>query len=636
MSDWPVYGFVNAVNEFPQQSRDIVPEKNEVEDEPDCPDSATTASGSSGYGFENLNYNSQQQSWDFVVDIPSKAQDKPERPNSATTVSDDGFEKPVYDYFVVDIPEKTEDEVQRRDSATPQNFAGTEDQEAMSLTRSRSGSMMSIVVVGTEDLEGPRNSDDSENGYEGPTTILIGPDNELARQSRETDFNLKLDSEALTYLRWYLFSTAQWLPRKIYRNPHNGWCQLFQYFIVLAPFTLSLANDFGAFGNRTLFQEHMEKNQPITLVNNVLWDLRFLVMAVLGINYNRKQHLEQLLSQLSLTREYWKKARQSIFKILVCAFCGVLLFPMALRAVQMSLQTHQGDEQFTNSEIAVNCALFVVARYCCLPIFFVFVHVVFLIYCQIRLFKSQLQQWRHDQQKIARDKLIDIKLMIRNAERAFQSFLILHMFLLLITFIPEIFSAAERLHTESHYQEKYTPTILQVANMKYPANQLIMIQRTDKDNVTHRMLYAPLLDMKTKLKPRATPTQQATLKYTPHTMTKTDYTSIIKVIAASLTDLIEIAILYSLPLVLLGKIDKLLKCLPQTIQTLKFDEQRSKGFMFQTNKDVEKMLKELTSAKSIQVLGMQINSLLAVLVTLSMPLLVTVLRIMLRYVEIDP
>ena len=463
-------------------------------------------------------------------------------------------------------------------------------------------------------------------------TILIKPD---------TEINLKLDSEALTHLRWYLLSTAQWFPSRIWKRHKRG-CKLVQY-TVLALFIVSLANDFGAFGNRTLFQEEMD--QPITLAKNLLWDLRFLVMAVLGIHYGRKRHLERLLSQLRLTREYWKKARRSICKITVWAFCGVLLFPIALRAMQMSLRTRQEDERFTIYQIAVNSVFSAIARYYCLPIFFVFVHVVFLIYCQIRLFKAQIQRWPHDQKERARDKFIDIRIMIRETERAFQSFLVVHMCLLLITFIPEVFSAAERLHTESHYHEKYMTTKtrdmyqpvenLQMAYMKYPANQLIMIQRADKDNGSHRMLYASLLDMKTKLKPTVTPTQAA-VKYTSHTMTKTDYISIIKVIAAALTDLIEIAILYSLPLVLLGKIDKLLKCLPQTIQTLKFDEQKSQGFMFQTNGDVEKMLKELMSARSIQVLGMQINSLLAVLVTLSMPLLVTVLHIMLQYVDINP
>lgn len=99
------------------------------------------------------------------------------------SASGHGFENPVYNFlqksrdFVVDIPERNEDEVER---PNPQNFTAIEDQEARPTETSltRSNSMISIVVVEKEDLEGSYDSDDSEYGTDGVSTTLIKPDTE--------------------------------------------------------------------------------------------------------------------------------------------------------------------------------------------------------------------------------------------------------------------------------------------------------------------------------------------------------------------------------------------------------------------------------------------------------------------------
>ena len=544
------------------------------------------------------------------------------------SISEKGYENPITDIlerhpeFAVDasynyeVKEGPSTENQQNFSAEP-IFSASVDEgvQANEMSLSRSSSMISLVIVEKKDLDGMYDSDDSEYGKNALSNIMVNGD---------TEINLSLDSKELAYLKIYLMSAAQWFPVKIWKR-YKILCKLLQYFVI-STFSLSLINDFGGFRLQTLFQQ--ELNEPITVVKNLLWNLRFLFMAVFGIRYCRKRHLERFLSSLILTRKYWKETRRMIFIISFVALLGVLVFPVALEIMRMMLFSEHDKEPFKVKAIVVNCMFSVALRYFSLPIFFVVVHVVFLIYCQIRLFNAQIKQWPRSKKGKNRDKLIDIKMMIKDAEKVFQKFLIFHLCLLLLAFIPEVFSAAERLHNESQYKWKYytsKPRKMDLQFIKYNGfNEL--------KNTTTGVYFIPMQIVDVNSLPKVKVAQPDT----EHDVIVTDYVSICKVVAAALGDLIEICILYSLPFILMGKIHKLLKDLPETIRSLKFEEQKQEDFVFQTEEDVETIVKHITTTKSIQVLGMQINAVVAVMVPLSMPLFVTVVHIMLRHVDIDP
>ena len=435
-----------------------------------------------------------------------------------------------------------------------------------------------------------------------------------------------IDKEAAAMLKVYLRFSFQWYPATVTFAKEWFWTAI-QFIIFVALFGCYLF-DMGAFGNRSLVEEQWE--ETVTAAKNVIWSLRMIEMYVLGVVYFRTRHLEKMLSKV--TRQYWEKAKKTINRISFAVFLFAFVLPMILKAAQMTLSTEKA-KSFEVKQIVLNLSLSILVRIVCLPIFFAFIHVVYIMYIQIRLFKEDIQTWPAHMRKEARNRIVDVKKMIRKAEKSLQPFLVVHLLLLLVLLIPSIFSCAERFEEESRYEQTYSDSEKMGSAAKIPGNTGSLILTNFSINVDQKGEMAQVFNL---LRPRHNTTQPPQLKLPPeHTEYLTDVKGIVKFACGALADLLEMIILYSLPLWFLAKLHKAMKSLPEVVQVLQFSEQRENGYLFQNRQILDEMLRDLSSAKGVQIQGMNLTGVKAAVMTLLMPFLTTAFHLLFLHIHLN-
>lgn len=482
--------------------------------------------------------------------------------------------------------------------------------------RDRSSSLISIVSVHHEDVVG---YDDGDSDREAAAI----EDNKPVTKD-DVIMNLSLTSPSLRELRWFLQITFQWFPQNASFARRAFYTAM--QVIIVAFLCCCYAFDMGAFHNRSLIED--ELGETVTVAKNIIWSFRYLEMYILGVLYFRKRHLEKMLSEVILTRRYWKKVRRTILKVSIAVFLFVFAVPVTSKIVQMNITTRK-VESFNLKEILWNVSLSIMARIVALPIFLAFIHVVYITFSQIRLFKEQLQKWPEGMKEEARNRFIDIKTIIRDAERSFQTFLITHLLLLLVLVIPAIFSCAERLQTESHYEQTYTDQMQMRSAVKLPGppENVVGINGTyyQRQQVTF------LLKLPENYGPNTTQPKAPQKR----TVSKTDVGGIAKIICGNLGDFLEMVMLYSLPLVFLAKLHKIMTSLSEVVQDLKFSEQKKNGYLFQNQQIQDEVKEDLSTGRGIQILRMNLTGIKAALLTLLMPFLTTAIHLLFLHVDLS-
>ena len=478
-------------------------------------------------------------------------------------------------------------------------------------TRERSPSMMSIGSFRDEVLA---DNDDHDCGEGNSVT------------NKDEIVNLSLSSERLTGLRAYIRGTFQWFPNTA-SVTEKAICTAMQVLIV-GILVCCYGFDIGAFNNRSLVKK--ERNEIVFAAKNFIWSLRFLELNVLGMLYFRKRHLERMLSKVILTRRYWKKTQKTISKaILAVIFCLIFL-PFLLKAAQMDLSTQKvASFNMETTNLANSRSLF--ARLSALPMFVGFIYEVYIIFSHIRFFKEQIQKWPEGKFEKARNRFIDIKVMIRDAERYFQPFLITHLLLLLILLIPSIFSCAERFQTEIYYQQKYSDPMMLTPAAQIPSNTGFIVTNISSFYNNNEMgLFLKITG------PNNTHHQVKSYKLPfEHTENLTDVKEVLRIGCSALGDFLEMLVLYTLPLVFLAKLHKIMTSLPEVVGDLKFSEQREAGYLFQNEEILDKMVATLSTGRGIQIMGMNLTGVKTALVTLLLPFLTTAIHLFLLHVDLN-
>ena len=438
--------------------------------------------------------------------------------------------------------------------------------------------------------------------------------------------NLSLSSERLTGLRAYIRGTFQWFPNTA-SVTEKAICTAMQVLIV-GILVCCYGFDMGAFNNRSLVKK--ERNEIVFAAKNIIWSLRFLELNILGMLYFRKRHLERMLSKVILTRRYWKKTQKTISKAILAVIFCVIFLPVLSKAAQINLST-QKVASFNIETISLANSLSLFARLAALPMVVGFIYEVYIIFSHIRFFKEQIQKWPEGKIEKARNRFIDIKVMIRNAERYFQPFLITHLLLLLILLIPSIFSCAERFQTEIYYQQKYSDPMMLTPAAQIPSNTgFIVTDISSFYNNNEMGLFLKITG------PNNTHHQVKSYKLPfEHTEKLTDVKEVLRIGCSALGDFLEMLVLYTLPLVFLAKLHKIMTSLPEVVQDLKFSEQREAGYLFQNEEILDKMVATLSTGRGIQIMGMNLTGVKTALVTLLLPFLTTAIHLLLLHVDLN-
>ncbi|XP_074620244.1 uncharacterized protein LOC141879040 [Acropora palmata] len=439
-------------------------------------------------------------------------------------------------------------------------------------------------------------------------------------------------------LKMYLRITALWYPSKAAVEEEAIWKEVVKTFaqlIILGGLIFNYCYELGAFHSHTLVEK--QYNENVTTIKNIMWFSRMPVMYVFVMFYFPKRHLESLLKEVKLTSQCWRKAKKAIYKSFFAVVVFAFLFPLSSKVVQMTLHGPEETQTFKPKEICMSLVFSALSRFFSLPIIFVFILVVCIISSDIRLFKEQVQKWSGTKEE-ARNRFIDIKLVIRNTQKAFQPFLTTQLVFLCVLLLPSIFSVAERFQTEA--TNKDTPT--DAMNIQEASRSGVDTEHAIFANSTARRLMR-LKGDKTVVIDRPRPSSkrmnrslqgwsQEPTEHTEHQTTSKG--GIIKVVCSCLSDFLEMFIVYSFPLVLLARLHNKMTSLPEVVQNLKFSEQTENGYLFRERKVLKEMLKELSSGKGIQILRMDLTGVKAVFITLLAPFLTTTYKLL--FLDIQP
>lgn len=458
-----------------------------------------------------------------------------------------------------------------------------------------------------------------------PVTVAVNFDESdvemiVLDDDEDAILSLSLDSPQMRNLRWFV--ELQRLPSRFITKSPTRWDTIAQLLVIVLVFLLYL-NTIGVFHYKTLEGEEMRLT--LTSFKNLVWCLRHTLYAVLGLFYFRSTHIDVFVCSLKLNSRSLKKAKRWLRNScsLMVVF-SVIVPVLVLRLVEMQL-TPKADKKkkFSTIEVIVNTSLSIAVRLLSMPMVIVFTIVFALLYFQVRQFKKQIQSWPVDKKPEARNFLVDILVQCKKAERGFQPFLIVHITILLLVIIPGVLSFAERVRSEGTYEATRWASLAD--QEKTFINNLISKETNGSMN---KKISSPILIIKipTNEKTQTGSTPLPPIKFG-------DKNAKIRITLQSLAFLANLLSLY-LPLTLLGKINKAIKRIAETIQCLKFEDQQEGGFLFQSRQELDEMLKDLSNAHGVHILGMEITIIKTWLLAVMMPLFTLLLHIMFKHVDL--
>ena len=434
-----------------------------------------------------------------------------------------------------------------------------------------------------------------------------------------------------TPLKMYLQVTGLWYPKAAVEE-EAIWKQVVKtiaQLTILGGLLLNYCYELGVFGSHTLVD--IEYNETVTTIMNVIWFARMPLMYMLGIFYFRKRHFDNLLQMVNLRARCWRKAKKAIYASFFAVIAFAFVLPLSSKAVQMKLNGQvEKNKTFTPKQMSINLGLSAVARFFSLPMVFVCILVICIISTDICQFKRAIQQWPANEEEEARGRFINIKRVIRNAQKAFQPFLVTQLVFLCVLLLPSIFSVVERFQDDATYKM----TLIGPSNIKKASrndvntgnaifmNSTARSLRLDEGEGLHSIRSPQLFTVMESRK------QAWRREVTEQTKIETSWQGIIIVFCGGLSDFLEMFIVYSLPLVLLTRLHNKMTSLSDVVQNLEFAEQIEKGFLFQGRRVLKDILKDLSSGKGIQILRMNVTGVKAVFITLLTPFLTTAFNLL--------
>ena len=440
-----------------------------------------------------------------------------------------------------------------------------------------------------------------------------------------------------TPLKVYLRATGLWYPSKTAVEGEAIWKGVVITFVQLIIFVgliLNCCYELGVFGNQTLVEK--EYIETVTTIKNIIWSSRMPVMYTLGVFYFRKRHLYNLLQKVNLSARCWGKAKKAIYTSFFAVIVFAFVVPLSSKGIQMPLYVQgKRHQNFTSEEVIKSLGFSALARFFSLPIVFVYILVVCIISNDARQFKRAIQKWTKEEEE-ARNRFINIKRVIDRAQKAFQPFLITQLVFLCVLLLPSIFSVVERVQAEATYKM----TLIDPTSIKSASGSGVNTGNAIFVNSTASSLRLKEGESLHNIRP---PQLSKVMKrgelgwsreVTEQTKLVTSWQGIIIVVCGGLSDFLEMFIVYSLPLVLLTKLHNTMTSLPEVVQNLEFAEQRNKRYLFQQRRVLKDMLKDLSTAKGIQILRMNLTGVKAVFITLLMPFLTTAFNLL--FLDVKP
>lgn len=426
----------------------------------------------------------------------------------------------------------------------------------------------------------------------------------------ERILELSLDSPEMIGIR--RFVAFQRLPARIFPRASKRWNAVFQSFIVIVVFCHYLYT-LGAFNNKTL--EEQEMGLTLNFFKIVVWNSRHLLFAVFGSFYFTSTHIDDFVRNLKLTSRSLKKVKRWLK--LACALIVTfsIFVPGIIQFLEMSITPiADANKQFSDGEIFGNTVSMILVRLVSIQMVIVFTIVFACLYFEVKQYKKHIQSWPMNNKAEARNFLVDFLVKCKNVERGFQPFLIVHITILVLILIPGVMSFVERAQYEGQVTYTFHTT---------PWHDLVAHRKTAV--IAHELLG--------KGQNISIPIVVIDMSFNVSSKTVNDSNAQMRIWLQSVAFLAELLALY-LPLILIGKTNKAIKRISEILQCLKFDEQQRQGYIFQSRAELDEMLKDLSNAHGVHILGMEITVIKTWLLAVIMPLWTLLLHIIFKHVDL--
>ena len=427
-----------------------------------------------------------------------------------------------------------------------------------------------------------------------------------------------VSAPVFTPLKMYLRVTGLWYPKAAVEEAaiRKEVVKTIVQLTILGVLLLNYCYELGVFGSHTLVD--IEYNETVTTIMNVIWFARMPLMYILGIFYFRKRHFDNLLQMVNLRARCRRKAKKAIYASFFAVIALAFVLPLSSKAVQMKLYGQvEKNQTFTPKQMSMTLGFSAVARFFSLPMVFVCILAVFIIFSDICQFKRTIQQWPANEEEEEWNRFINIKRVIERAQKAFQPFLVTQLVFLCVLLLPSIFSVAERLENEA------------IRSIKGASDRNVILSNSTASSLrlnggeTLLIIRPPQLSEVMNSKG-----QDLRPELTEPSKLETSWNGIIIVVCDGLSRFLEMFIVYCFPLVLLTGLHNEMTSLSEVVQNLKFAEQIENGFLFQERRVLKDILKDLSSGKGIQILRMDLTGVKAVFISLLAPFLTTTYKLL--------
>eukprot|EP00112_Aurelia_sp_Birch-Aquarium-sp1_P016603 Seg378.21_Seg378.17 transcript_id=Seg378.21_Seg378.17/GoldUCD/mRNA.D3Y31 product="hypothetical protein" protein_id=Seg378.21_Seg378.17/GoldUCD/D3Y31 len=413
-----------------------------------------------------------------------------------------------------------------------------------------------------------------------------------------------------------------------------------------------------------------------TVVHDAVYLLKWVVSCILGSVYHKSGHLEKFLTDLRLSSSIVAKARRHGSWYLGIIIIMVILLPTTAHSFKHydMLKTKSID---LFKAIAICDFLFIVFTILTVPSFCVVTAVLYLIKVQIDTLGKVLKCVNVNLGvAYAEREIRGVKKMTRRADTKLKWYLLCHIMLVLITAFTGIFSCIERLEFKLKDAKNETRTIKQIdytntANFtllkfkvddlkrelfevssdptsKIPAYdteldemtlQKIQINRLTANSARLQRINKKLLDltlqslMETQI--RHPPSNTTTTIRSSSGPSKVELAFITKarplaIFLESSTSLIEVIVLFLIPLMLLSWHDRALLRITDEIFDLDEEEQRRKGFLIDNKETKAVIVSCLKSMSGVRIFGMQVTFYKAAFIAVLAPFVTMILHVMFK------
>lgn len=463
---------------------------------------------------------------------------------------------------------------------------------------------------------------------------------------------------------WFMNATGNFTSNQL-KSKYGSLLQFWQLLFVAVLVTY-LCFAFGALKVKDIKPIVVaEGKYPFTIIHDALWELKWLLAFVLGIFYYKSGHIERFLSGLRLPTDVYRKGRQHGFVYMITVCLTVIITPAFLHGMQLR-------DMGGKPETLLLCdALYTLFRIATVPSFCIVTVILYLIKVQIDSLGRVLKCINVNLGvPYAEREIREVKRVVRRADSKLKWYLLCHMILIILTAFTGAFSCIERISIDTTAAENGTSVTFAMKDVETDHSRaerislkLLQLRRemNQSDRVPKNLMaddggarHMKWLDTKTLKLSRVS---KELLRLTLATLAETqrgskpirnvtlrvdgaqpsrmivrllEKTKPLRIFIEAVVALIEVVVLFLLPLMLLAWHERALLRITDEIVDLDVEDQRRRGFLIDSDDAKRKVAEYLRTMGGVTIFSMRVNFYKAAFVTMFAPFLTVTLHVVFK------